>query len=294
MTPWQNTGSPLVSVLRWTALGMVIWPLLGVVVATTIFGMTAVVIDGDSMYPALRRGDVVLSDPAPVDLEPGQVVLFDTGNGRTTHRLVELSESGWVTAGDANQLVDSDAVKPDQIEARGVYVLPYVGWLQTQSSQFTAVFAVGLVAVAALTFSSARMTTTMVAVLVLAGLMVTPGSHAAFVAMTTADATVSASALSQPMNLLAEPGCGLIVLGPYVDLTWQADPIAGIQLFDVQRAAAAAGPFTTITTVAAPTTYHRDQTVNGLTTYWYRVIARAGTWTSTPSGLDDASTGLCI
>lgn len=80
--------------IRWTALGMVMWPLAAIAVATLMFGMNAVVTDGDSMHPALRRGDVVLTSPDSTDLVPGQVVMFDTENGRTTHRLVANTEAG--------------------------------------------------------------------------------------------------------------------------------------------------------------------------------------------------------
>ena len=297
MEPPRRSYSWLWVTLRWTALGLILWPVLGVAVATSFFGMNAVVIDGESMHPALRRGDVVLADPTPGELAPGQVIMFDVGNGRTTHRLVELTDDGWITAGDANREVDSDVIGSEDIEGRGVLVVPYVGWIRTQPSAIAALFAIGFAGITGLSFTTPRLrsATALVAVLVIGGVVATPRSQAAFAAMTSTSASsITTTVLSTPSDLEATPGCGLIILGPFVDLSWQVSVVGDIEFFDVQRGDSASGPFTTVASVASTATSHRDQPVSGLTQYWYRVVARAGAWTSEPSGIDDATTGLCL
>lgn len=297
MRPRRRSYSWLWVTLRWTALGLFLWPVLGVAVATAFFGMDAVVIDGESMYPALRRGDVVLVDPTPGDLAPGQVIMFDVGNGRTTHRLVQLTDDGWITAGDANRQADSDVIASEDIDGRGVLVVPYVGWVRTQPSTIAALFAIGFAGITGLSFTTFRLrsATALVAVVVIGVVVAAPRSQATFAAMTaTTASSVTTTLLSTPTDVVATPGCGLIILGPFVDVSWQVLAVGDIEFFDVQRGDSAVGPFTTVASVPSTATSHRDQTVSGLTQYWYRVVAGAGAWTSEPSGIDDASTGLCV
>lgn len=84
-----------------------------------------------SMAPAIRRGDVLMSIPAPRGrmLGTGTVVVFSGSDQRTTaHRIVGHTPDGdYVTRGDANPVDDSDRLSPAHVRGVGRLLVPYVG-----------------------------------------------------------------------------------------------------------------------------------------------------------------------
>ncbi|MBX0321589.1 signal peptidase I [Halomicroarcula sp. F13] len=84
-------------------------------------------VETGSMEPTLQTGDGFVAIPAVVagPVEEGDVVVFRAeeiqGGGLTTHRIVESTDSGYVTRGDANPFTDQDGEEPpvrnDQIVA---------------------------------------------------------------------------------------------------------------------------------------------------------------------------------
>jgi signal peptidase len=96
-----------------------------------------------SMQPTLDPGDGFVAIPAELagPVEEGNVVTFRAeelhGGGLTTHRVVDRTDRGFVTKGDANPFTDQDGdeppVKREQIVAvawqpgSGVLVIPGVG-----------------------------------------------------------------------------------------------------------------------------------------------------------------------
>jgi signal peptidase len=71
-----------------------------------------------SMEPALEPGEGFVAVPAGVagEVEEGDVITFRAerlnGGGLTTHRVVDVTERGYVTKGDANPFTDQDGGEP--------------------------------------------------------------------------------------------------------------------------------------------------------------------------------------
>ena len=90
------------------------------------------VVETDSMEPTLEAGDGFLAVPsiASGDVETGDVVVFRAqelhDGGLTTHRVVAVTDEGYVTKGDANPFTDQDASEPpitdDQIVATALQI----------------------------------------------------------------------------------------------------------------------------------------------------------------------------
>ena len=82
-----------------------------------------------SMEPTIGTGDGFVAVPADVagPVEEGDVVVFRAeeiqGGGLTTHRVVEETERGYVTRGDANPFTDQDGGEPPVSEAQVVAVV---------------------------------------------------------------------------------------------------------------------------------------------------------------------------
>lgn len=106
------------------------------VVPALLPGWQASVVASGSMAPAIREGDVVATQtPSDGAVPPGSVILFDTGSGPTLHRVVDITDAGYVTKGDANADVDGTEVSRDGVRGIGAVLVPWVGmphrWLDT-------------------------------------------------------------------------------------------------------------------------------------------------------------------
>jgi len=119
------------------------------VILTVITGcdVPVAVVEGYSMYPLLREGDVVFAYKAPPDqIKPGQIIIFEGVGGKLIiHRVIDVKRVGdrfyYVTKGDNNQIPDimhfSSGVGIPYERVKGVVVsvdnavvkIPYLGYL---------------------------------------------------------------------------------------------------------------------------------------------------------------------
>lgn len=100
-----------VGLLVVVVLAMVLGQLVG---QPMLFGFVTT----GSMAPTLQPGDGFVAVPAFLagEARPGDVVVYEAesvqGGGLTTHRVVERTERGYVTRGDANPFTDQDGGEP--------------------------------------------------------------------------------------------------------------------------------------------------------------------------------------
>lgn len=75
-------------------------------------------VETGSMEPTIETGDGFVAIPTELagEPEPGDVVVFDAkaiqGGGLTTHRVVDETDRGYITRGDANPFLDQDGDEP--------------------------------------------------------------------------------------------------------------------------------------------------------------------------------------
>lgn len=70
----------------------------------------AYVVLSGSMEPEIPTGSVVVVDGRKKEWNPGDVITYRRGNMVVTHRIVEKSEEGYYTKGDANAEEDAGIV----------------------------------------------------------------------------------------------------------------------------------------------------------------------------------------
>jgi signal peptidase I len=89
------------------------------ITAAQLGGSVCTVAPTGSMRPVLDEHSVVTIEPAPwAQLSPGDIVLYSRRDGREViHRLLALSATGWLVAGDANGTADPEPVT--QLNYRG-------------------------------------------------------------------------------------------------------------------------------------------------------------------------------
>jgi signal peptidase I len=122
----------IIHALIWTAL--ILFLLL---VGTTFFPIPgnykAFTVQSGSMEPKIRVGSLIFSKPAG-DYNVGDIVTFKAQGGKTTvtHRIMEIESQGgaatYVTKGDANEDLDPDAVKKENIIGKTFLILPWIGY----------------------------------------------------------------------------------------------------------------------------------------------------------------------
>lgn len=91
-----------------------------------IFGYSTAIIASGSMEPALSVDDLILNHTQSSYAE-GDIITFRSGGSLTTHRIVDVTEDGYVTQGDANNAADLDTVSPEAVVGRVVGIIPHVG-----------------------------------------------------------------------------------------------------------------------------------------------------------------------
>lgn len=143
--PAPRAGSALrrrlvmaVDLVGWSALTVVGCLLVWIAGTAVGFGWRPLVLDGQSMAPALHRGDVAMIEPVAAGerLASGTVVTFRAASGDlVTHRITVLDPEGrYVTRGDANASDDVVTVDPGDVVGAGRLVVPAVGmpllWLR--------------------------------------------------------------------------------------------------------------------------------------------------------------------
>lgn len=105
-----------------TVLGLVmILPLLG--------GIRTYAVLSGSMEPAIHTGSIVFVDSNDRTPEKGDVITYQIGELKVTHRVKEIYENGYETAGDANKLSDGELVSREQILGCVCFSIPYLGYL---------------------------------------------------------------------------------------------------------------------------------------------------------------------
>lgn len=90
-------------------------------------GIKSFVVLSGSMEPTLPVGSVVYVQKSP-SYTSGDVISFTNEAGQTvTHRIVENSNEGFITKGDANDSPDQAIVTKSSVIGKSLFSIPYVG-----------------------------------------------------------------------------------------------------------------------------------------------------------------------
>ena len=90
--------------------------------------MNPYVIVSGSMEPELPVGSLCMIDCQQKEPETGDIISYKAGDSVITHRVVEVTDEGYVTKGDANDTKDPGIVKPKQVFGTYVFNIPKAGY----------------------------------------------------------------------------------------------------------------------------------------------------------------------
>ena len=103
----------------------------------TILGFTGVTVVSGSMKPQINVGDYVIIKRAKKEkIQKGTIITFKQNSVLVTHRVERVVSDGiYSTKGDANNTVDSEFVKFEDVVGTSTLVVPKLGnvllWLRT-------------------------------------------------------------------------------------------------------------------------------------------------------------------
>ncbi len=85
------------------------------------FDMGTLLICSGSMEPELKLGDIIIIKKYD-NYKTGDIVTYlDDDNILVTHRIIEKTESGFVTKGDNNNTRDKDVISKNEIQGKVIY-----------------------------------------------------------------------------------------------------------------------------------------------------------------------------
>jgi signal peptidase len=93
-----------------------------------IIGLKPVVVLSGSMEPAIKTGSLAFIDTSDRDVFVGDVISFRAGNLLVSHRVIEITEQGYKTKGDNNDVADAGIVKDSCVEGKILFSVPGAGY----------------------------------------------------------------------------------------------------------------------------------------------------------------------
>lgn len=95
-----------------------------------LFGFKGYTVISGSMEPAFSTGDFVFVHANDVeDVAEGDILTFTRNDEIITHRAAEVTETGIVTKGDANNIQDQGEVTKENYVGELALILPYFGYV---------------------------------------------------------------------------------------------------------------------------------------------------------------------
>ena len=92
-------------------------------------GIRPYIVLSGSMEPSILTGSVVFVDTLHKDPRINDVITYQIGLNRVTHRMVRNESGKYITKGDANKAEDPVPVMQEQIKGIVVFHLPFAGYL---------------------------------------------------------------------------------------------------------------------------------------------------------------------
>ena len=69
-------------------------------------GGFSIAVEGDSMLPTLKSGDIVYITPCNRDIKKNDIVLYVYGNNLVLHRIIKLINHSMIVKGDNEETID--------------------------------------------------------------------------------------------------------------------------------------------------------------------------------------------
>lgn len=113
----------------------------------SVLGFNSAVVLTGSMADTINPNDLIITK-AQEEYEEGDIVTYKTGGTPVTHRIIEETEGGFITKGDANNTTDGE-ISTEQIIGKVIVVIPSIGaailFTQTPMGMMCVVLLIGVI-----------------------------------------------------------------------------------------------------------------------------------------------------
>ena len=119
-----------------TCFCIVIVLLASSLVLPKLLGFKSYIVLSGSMYPEIHTGAFAYVKPQEADtLKVNDIITFTIGENTVTHRINEITDEGFITKGDANEMEDNKPVVEDAIVGQVKFTIPKLGFFITYIQQ---------------------------------------------------------------------------------------------------------------------------------------------------------------
>lgn len=96
----------------------------------TLWGSKPLVVISGSMEPTLKVGGLLYYHEIKLEeFNKDDILVYQTKDDIVSHRLVEITNSGFITKGDANNTIDNLEIMDEQVLGKGTnWSIPYLGY----------------------------------------------------------------------------------------------------------------------------------------------------------------------
>lgn len=96
------------------------------------FGIQPYVVESGSMEPCIETGSICFINRRAEyeEMKVGDIIAFKINTGASaTHRIVSITDEGFVTKGDVNSAVDTVITTEDNFIGKNIFTIPRVGFI---------------------------------------------------------------------------------------------------------------------------------------------------------------------
>ena len=96
----------------------------------SLWGKKPLMVISGSMEPTLKVGGILYYEKIDLnDFDEGDILVYQTKEHIISHRIVDITENGFITKGDVNNTVDNYLITNNQILGRGtIWSIPFIGY----------------------------------------------------------------------------------------------------------------------------------------------------------------------
>ncbi len=96
----------------------------------TFWGKNPLVVISGSMEPTLKVGGILYYEKIDLnDFKEGDILVYELNEHTISHRIVDITDNGFLTKGDNNNSIDTYEVENMQVIGKGTnWSIPYIGY----------------------------------------------------------------------------------------------------------------------------------------------------------------------
>ena len=100
-----------------------------VICGAVLYGIRADVVISGSMEPVIMTGSLCFTDQRDRDIRCGDIIAYRLGDMTVTHRVVDITDEGYITKGDNNDDRDNMPVTDEQIVGKNICSIRNAGFM---------------------------------------------------------------------------------------------------------------------------------------------------------------------